>query len=230
MQAFVVRPFGTRGGIDFDGVHNALIGPALKTAEISGGTTGLIVNAGNIRDDMFQLLLLADLVVADISIHNANVFYELGVRHALRSRQTFVIRAKVTKPRAERAAEDEVPFDLRTDRYLEYDPANPAAALDELVRGLKDTRHTLTVDSPIFRSLPKLIEPSRIQLTPVPLYFGDDMQHAADANETGKLALFGLGGEGLLVGGRRAAHGGPGAGEVQGVGLRAICLGGGACE
>ena len=34
--------------------------------------------------DMFQLLLTADLVVADISIHNANVFYELGMRHALR--------------------------------------------------------------------------------------------------------------------------------------------------
>jgi hypothetical protein len=39
---------------------------------------------GNIRLDMFQRLLTADLVIADISIQNANVYYELGVRHALR--------------------------------------------------------------------------------------------------------------------------------------------------
>jgi hypothetical protein len=40
--------------------------------------------AGDIRTDMFQELLLADLVVVDLSIDNPNVWYELGVRHALR--------------------------------------------------------------------------------------------------------------------------------------------------
>ena len=76
MQAFIVRPFGTKGGIDFEAVDEKLIQPALKEAEITGGTTGSILEAGNIREDMFQLLLVADLVIADISIHNANVFYE----------------------------------------------------------------------------------------------------------------------------------------------------------
>lgn len=93
-RAFVVRPFGTRSGIDFDAVDQLLIQPALKNREIEGATTGPILEAGNIREDMFQRLLVTDLVVADVSLHNANVFYELGIRHALQPRRTVLIRAR----------------------------------------------------------------------------------------------------------------------------------------
>src|SRR6478672_8111412 len=106
---------------------------------MTGRTTGEIARAGNIRADMFQQLLVADIVVADISIHNANVFYELGIRHALQPMRTFLLRAKVQKVAAERTAEDEVPFDLRTDRYLEYDSDQPAAKVDSLIDGLRQT-------------------------------------------------------------------------------------------
>ena len=78
MHAFIVRPFGKQKDIDFNHVENLLISPALTRLEITGRTTIDIARAGNIRSDMFQLLLTADLVIADISIHNANVFYELG--------------------------------------------------------------------------------------------------------------------------------------------------------
>jgi len=108
-RAFVVRPFGTRSGIDFDAVDQLLIQPALKNREIEGATTGPILEAGNIREDMFQRLLVTDLVVADVSLHNANVFYELGIRHALQPRRTVLIRARQETPRAERGPEDEVP-------------------------------------------------------------------------------------------------------------------------
>ena len=74
---------------------------------------------------MFQRLLTADLVVADLSIHNANVFYELGIRHALRGKRTFLLRS----------AQDAYPFDLQTDRYLTYDNDDPAASLDRPDRG-----------------------------------------------------------------------------------------------
>ena len=40
--------------------------------------------AGSIHEDMFRELVMADIVVADVSLHNANVFYELGIRHAVR--------------------------------------------------------------------------------------------------------------------------------------------------
>jgi hypothetical protein len=151
MNAFIVRPFGTKNGIDFDRVEADLIRPALKALDIPGGTTGLLAYAGNIRTDMFEQRLLADIVVADISIHNANVFYELGVRHGLRDKRTVLIRARA----------DEVPFDLRTDRYLEYDRDNPAAARDQLIQALRATIDSERRDSPVFLLLPELQPPKR---------------------------------------------------------------------
>ena len=69
---------------------------------------------------------MADVVVADVSIHNANVFYELGIRHAVRNRATVLIRARV----------DEVPFDLRGERYLSYDQARSGGGgVPRLVQG-----------------------------------------------------------------------------------------------
>ncbi len=179
MQAFIVRPFGVKGGIDFEVVQAQLIAPALEAAGIAGDAAGQFFEAGNIREDMFQQLLLADLVIADISLHNPNVFYELGIRHALRGRQTFLIRAKL----------DAIPFDLKTDRYMEYDAANPGAAVEGLVRGLLNTKTSERVDSPVFRALPKLREPGRDDLIVAPLDFVEDVECAAERRERGKLGL-----------------------------------------
>src|SRR5215475_11854422 len=131
MRAFIIRPFGTKENIDFDEVERNLIDPALNHFDIKGRTTGEIRRQGNIRLDMFQRLLTADLVIADISIHNANVYYELGVRHSLRGKHTFMIRAEGAGLKT-----DEVPFDIKTDRYLSYDGLNPAASVDALYEGL----------------------------------------------------------------------------------------------
>jgi len=119
---FIVRPFDVKEGIDFKAVESALISPVLAELGFAGGTTGEFVHAGNIRADMMQELLLADIVIADISIHNANVYYELGVRHALRDKATVLIRCDSAP----------VPFDLKTDRYLEYDKAHPEAKCSAL--------------------------------------------------------------------------------------------------
>ena len=179
MKAFIVRPFGEKNGINFDRVEKELINPALEALDISGGTTGLITSAGNIRTDMFEQLLVADLVIADISIHNANVFYELGVRHGLRDKRTFLIRC----------AGDEVPFDLKTDRYLEYDKANPAAILPALIGGLKATSESDRRDSPVFLLLPELQPPKREALLIVPEEFGREVERAREKKRAGDLAL-----------------------------------------
>ncbi|HBY59315.1 MAG TPA: hypothetical protein DEH78_05805, partial [Solibacterales bacterium] len=83
----------------------------------------------------------------------------------------------------------EVPFDLKTDRYLSYDPANPAAALPDLFETLQQTRASNRVDSPVFRSLPKLREPEQAALSPVPLDFVGDVDLAAARSQGGKLGL-----------------------------------------
>ncbi|SDD47842.1 hypothetical protein SAMN05660690_4315 [Geodermatophilus telluris] len=179
MRAFVIRGFGVKAGVDFDRVHEDLIGPALDAVGLEGGTTGLIVEAGNVRDDVIHELLVADLVVADVSIHNANVFYELGVRHAVRDRATVLVRARV----------DEVPFDLRGERYLSYDPTAPAEAAPRLVQALRETLANERVDSPVFTYVPGLATGDRSALLEVPRDLAEDIEQARDQKWAGALRL-----------------------------------------
>jgi hypothetical protein len=190
MRVFIVRPFNPKNGIDFQNVNDELIAPALVRTGNAGDTTQQFVEAGNIRVEMFEQLLLADVVIADISVHNANVFYELGIRHALRARQTILIRARVSKPRADRTAEDEVPFDLRTDRYLEYDHENLRDSVDDLVKALDATRVSEKADSPVFLSVPALVEQDTSKLLPVPRAFAEDVRDAVANKDVPRLGLY----------------------------------------
>jgi tetratricopeptide (TPR) repeat protein len=67
--------------------------------------------AGDIRTDMYFELVTADVIVADISLLNANVFYELGVRHGVAPRGVFMIHGGWTNR----------PFDVAPDRTFDYD-------------------------------------------------------------------------------------------------------------
>jgi hypothetical protein len=184
MRAFIIRPFGKKNDIDFDDVEQKLIDPALNRLGITGRTTMEIRRQGNIRLDMFQRLLTADLVIADISIHNANVYYELGVRHALRGRHTFMIRARGADIKT-----DEVPFDIKTDRYLAYDGVNPATSLDDLVEGLRQTINSEAEDSPVFQMLPDLDEQDRARFLPIPRDYREEVERATQKQELGDLEL-----------------------------------------
>ena len=184
MRAFIIRPFGTKNDINFNEVEEKLIDPALNRLDITGRTTMEIRRQGNIRLDMFQRLLTADVVIADISIQNANVYYELGVRHALRGKHTFMIRASGADLKT-----DEVPFDLKTDRYLTYDGKNPAASIDDLFQGLKQTLNAKQQDSPVFQMLPDLAEQDRARFVPIPLDYREEVERATEKKELGDLEL-----------------------------------------
>lgn len=187
MHAFIVRPFGAKdvviGGkpekIDFDRVERELILPALRDAGMDGGTTTEIVEQGNIREDMFRLLVTSPLVVADVSIHNANVFYELGIRHGLRASDTFLLRADI----------DKFPFDLQTDRYLIYDTKNPGATVPALTRALRATRISSRTDSPVYQVLPGLQPPDPSTLNVVPRDFMEAVHQARASRYRGDLRL-----------------------------------------
>jgi hypothetical protein len=185
-RAFIIRPFGKkkdRAGreIDFDRVQADLIDPALKAAGLGGGTTGEIVEAGNIREDMFGLILEADIVVCDMTIHNANVFYELGIRHALRKRRTVLIRGV--------PAADETPFDNLTDRYLSYALDKPRAAVQLLISTLVATLASERIDSPIFMMLPALpeVDPASVRILPRDL--AEEVERAKAVKAAGWLRL-----------------------------------------
>lgn len=180
MRAFVIRGFDQKNGVDFERVHQELIAPALAAAGIDGGdTTKVIVQAGSIHRDMFRELVMADIVVADVSLHNANVFYELGIRHAVRPRSTVLIYTKV----------DEIPFDLMTYRYMPYDAASPAAARPRLVQVLRETLASEDVDSPVFELLPEFAPGARAALLSLPRSLAEDIEDAREGQRAGELRL-----------------------------------------
>lgn len=204
-RTFIIRPFGEKKGFDFDRVERELIGPALDAHGISDRTTLDILRSGNIRTDMFHRLLTADLVIADISIHNANVFYELGIRHALRRRHTILIRNEESK--------DDVPFDLFTDRFLSYKGTDLNAALNLLTESIDQTldqKEEEDTDSPVFLLLPQLDEQNAESFITVPRAFTEQVEIYADSKEDtptkiADLALLGREIQGLPweVGGQR---------------------------
>jgi hypothetical protein len=186
MRAFIVRPFGTKENIDFERVERELIQPALARLRASGiavegGTTGELTRQGNIREDMFRLLVVSDLVIADVSIHNANAFYELGIRHALVPRHTFLLRS---------ATDAKYPFDLQTDRYFLYDAANPGARVENLATALRSTLAAEAASSPVFQLLTALKPHDRAELVRVPADFREDVDRARREGSRGDLRLF----------------------------------------
>lgn len=185
MRYFVIRGFGKKkdgeGNVfDFDDIERRLITPAMQRIEALGGTTGILNEAGSIHEDMFAMILEADLVVCDVTVHNANVFYELGVRHALRKRSTLLIKARGSK--------DTTPFDIGGFRYLDYDPADPGAAVDRLAGMAADSlRSDRPTDSPAFFFMSRLQEaPAEVLL---PRDFDESVRRARAAKDLGWLSL-----------------------------------------
>jgi tetratricopeptide (TPR) repeat protein len=156
-------PFGTRPDaagkpVDFNRVYAEYIRPALEAAGLEvlrvDGETG----TGDMRTDLFQELLLADLVVADLTTDDPKVWYELGVRHALRARGVVLVcGGRATSV-----------FDRYTGRRLGYglregapDPATlpeDRRRLTEMVRSTMESWHGPGL-SPVYRLLPGLREP-----------------------------------------------------------------------
>lgn len=125
---FVVMPFGTKDtGLDgpnqpnkvnFDELWNKAIKPAIESlgyrAVRADEDRGALIIV-----EMIERLMYSDLVVADISLANANVYYEVGLRHAARSHGCVLIGADWAKP----------VFDLNQIRRIPY--ANPTERVDD---------------------------------------------------------------------------------------------------
>ncbi len=97
---FVIMPFGEKpdpaGGpdIDFDKIYEEAIKPAIDAADMEPIRADEERTGGIIHKPMFERLLLCEYVLADLTTANANVFYELGVRHTARPATTLTIFAK----------------------------------------------------------------------------------------------------------------------------------------
>lgn len=135
--------------IDFDRVYSDVIELAAARLDLKCVRCDRIKGAGSIHEDMFQHLRVADVAVVDISTLNANVFYELGVRHALRKRVTVLVQRKGTA----------APFNIQGYRIITYDETTAAgirAAVDEISSFIRAGLADDDCDSPIYKHLPLL--------------------------------------------------------------------------
>jgi tetratricopeptide (TPR) repeat protein len=98
--------------VDFDEVYDLLYELALKKAGCIPFRADKEQAAGDIRTDMYFELVTADIIIADISMLNANVFYELGIRHGVAPRGVFMLDGGWGKLRI---------FDIAPDRKFSYD-------------------------------------------------------------------------------------------------------------
>lgn len=131
---FVIMPFGTKpdpaGGsnIDFDSIYKRALEPAITDAGLDPVRADEERTGGIIHKPMFERLLLCDYAIADLTTANANVFYELGVRHTARPRTTLTIFAK----------HQPIPFDVNFLRSLPYNLGENNAFGDEEARTLRE--------------------------------------------------------------------------------------------
>ncbi len=119
---FVISPIGKPGTekhTKFKEVLDYIIKAALKASGYSLQVLRAddIDRAGSFIKDILESLYGSYVVVADLTEQNPNVFYELGVRHAL-SPRTILIAQSI----------DDIPSDLREYRTIVYDTSAKGAA------------------------------------------------------------------------------------------------------
>ena len=110
---FVIMPFSTTAsctGENWTCIFESLFKPAIEEAGLDYECRRSIAPRGNIVASILQELKESHVVLADLTDHNANVFYELGVRHSLKDRTILIAQH-----------EADIPFDLRAYAYHIYD-------------------------------------------------------------------------------------------------------------
>ena len=118
LTCFVVMGFGkktdfeTGRTLDLDMSYLNMIKPSVEAAGLKCLRADEIVHSGLIDLPMYEQLLNADVVVADLSTSNKNAFYELGIRHALRPFTTVVI--------CEDGMKSPMPFDVNHVAVRQY--------------------------------------------------------------------------------------------------------------
>lgn len=156
---FVAMPFGKKKDpasgveIDFNYIYDAAIKPAIEAAGLDALRADEERTGGIIHAPMFARLLLAEFVVADLTLANPNVFYELGIRHAAKPYTTVPVFASVHP----------LPFDVAMIRAISYRLENgvltqqEAAALRDAIRNRLEAaiEGPATSDSPLFQLIPE---------------------------------------------------------------------------
>jgi hypothetical protein len=159
---FVIMGFGKKTDFeaqitfDLDETYDEIIRPAVLASGFRCVRANEIGHSGVIDVRMYEMLLRADLVIADISTANPNAIYELGVRHALRPYSTIVIKEDQGK----------FHFDLNHLATLQYRHLGEEIGAKEARRAsgileslIKEITFNPRPDSPVYTFIPALACP-----------------------------------------------------------------------
>jgi hypothetical protein len=139
----LIRP--RTGFIDFDHIYDVLIRKTIEDIDIECIRCDEIPKAGWIQWQMFRQIYEANVAIVDITALNPNVFYELGIRHALCGRATILIRRVGTQ----------IPFNINGLKVIEY-PAD-MTKIDQAQRRIaalvQNGLNSREPDSPVYNVL-----------------------------------------------------------------------------
>lgn len=111
-SCFVVCPIGADGSetrLNSDTVLKHIILPVCSELDFKVIRVDQIYAADRIDNTIYEHLQKADLVIADMSEHNPNAFYEIGYRHALEKPLIPIMKEGTN-----------IPFDLASLRTITY--------------------------------------------------------------------------------------------------------------
>jgi hypothetical protein len=108
---FVLMPFRE----PFDTYYEAIIMPAVKAAHLVPLRGDSLFRPTPIMADIWQMIQKAKVLLAEFTTKNANVFYELGLAHAIG--KPVVLMSETI---------EDVPFDLQPLRVILYNKNDPA--------------------------------------------------------------------------------------------------------
>jgi hypothetical protein len=151
---FVLMPFGRKTDAagrttDFDAVYREIIAPAVIGAGLEPIRADEEKVGGTIHKPMFERLMICPFAVADITGANPNVYYELGIRHAIKPRSTVILFATGTV----------LPFDIALLRGVPYRtddsgaPSDPTSCAAAITQQLLAAKSNPLDDSPLFQLL-----------------------------------------------------------------------------
>lgn len=149
---FVVMPFSKKcvdgKEIDFDNIYKKIFEPAIAAVILPEGgnlipkRTDLDYCAANIDTEMYLYLEYSRFALVDITGLNANVFYELGIRHHSNQSGTAIFRQ----------ADKTIPFDISHIKAFpyEYEPLKQVRASKALItKVLTESLLYNRIDSPV---------------------------------------------------------------------------------
>lgn len=143
--AFVISPVGDPDSLErkrADQILNHVISPIVTEFGYEAVRSDKITKPGIITSQIINHIINDPLVIADLTGHNPNVFYELALRHAIKKPVIQLIK------RGER-----IPFDISTQRTIQIDHKDLDSvdeAKKELRKQVKAVEKDPTlVDSPL---------------------------------------------------------------------------------